>query len=182
MKKIIVCISIPSAHFPFCSLNTIESGTHAPELQQRKKAAWKIDREASYELAWLGAQEWRNRQNLLLRFEESNEIGTLFRFLQACKHHFGSRNIFLRIQQISKEMLLIPLNTRLRVGFGVCVAICSTGIAADNSMQIRSLLVRSAGFRHVALRTLRLENLGTALSAAFRDLGYLSSFRTSRHI
>jgi len=114
--------------------------------------------------------------------DESNEICSLLGLLETSEDHLGSGDVLLGIQQVSKQVLLVPLDTRLRVSLGVGVACDSSRWTANQTEQIGTLLVAFTLLDGVALGALGLEDLGSLGGITLGDVGRLSTLWSSRHV
>lgn len=59
-----------------------------------------------------------------------------------------------------EERVLVPLDTLLLVGIGVGEALDGTGLAAEETVQVRTDLVGTTGLDGVALSATSLEKVG----------------------
>jgi hypothetical protein len=93
------------------------------------------------------------------------------------KYLFNSTylNVLLGILKVVEQSVFSPCNTRLLVRSGVRVSIGLSRLAAEETVEVGSLLVRSSLLNSVALRALCLEDLGSLLcvwSLAHLDLTF----------
>jgi hypothetical protein len=83
--------------------------------------------------------------------------------LEATEGHLGARNVLLGILEVLEESVLVPVDTLLLVGVGVGEALDLTGLAAEDTVELRADLVALAGLQGVALRAAGLEEVGALL-------------------
>jgi hypothetical protein len=83
--------------------------------------------------------------------------------LEATEGHLGARNVLLGVLEVLEESVLVPVDTLLLVGVGVGEALDLTGLAAEDTMELRADLVALAGLQGVALRAAGLEEVGALL-------------------
>lgn len=100
------------------------------------------------------------------RLHVSDEILSLRSVLDTSEDHLSTRDVLLGVLKVVKEGGLIPSDTLVDVSRRVSEARSLTSLAADQTVQIRSLLVSSTSLNSVALRALGLEDLGTFLNVS----------------
>jgi hypothetical protein len=83
--------------------------------------------------------------------------------LEATEGHLGARNVLLGVLEVLEESVLVPVDTLLLVGVGVGEALDLTGLAAEDTVELRADLVALAGLQGVALRAAGLEEVGALL-------------------
>lgn len=74
-------------------------------------------------------------------------------------------NVLLGVLKVLEQCVLAPHDARLLVGGGVAVAISHPRLSAEESVQVRALLVRPPLLDRVTLAALGLEDLGSLLLA-----------------
>jgi hypothetical protein len=72
-------------------------------------------------------------------------------------------DVLLGVLKVFEHSIFPPHNTRLLVGTGVGVSIGLTGLAAEEAVEVGSLLVRTSLLNSVTLGALGLENLASLL-------------------
>ena len=78
-------------------------------------------------------------------------------------HYKTYLDVLLGVFKVFKESVITPGDTGLLVGGGVRVSVSLPGLATEETVQIRSLLVGTSFLNSVALRALDLEDLGSLL-------------------
>jgi hypothetical protein len=108
--------------------------------------------------------KWMNVSKLV------NEVRTrdvltvaVLSLLEATEGHLGARNVLLGVLEVLEESVLVPVDTLLLVGVGVGEALDLTGLAAEDTVELRADLVALAGLQGVALRAAGLEEVGALL-------------------
>ena len=108
-----------------------------------------------------------------LVLEEGDEVVAVLGLLEATEGPLGARNVLLGVLEVlelgegqyhkhnsvaiclgsvvSYKSVLVPLDTLLLVGVGVCVAIDSTGVAAEKTVKVGADLVALTLLQVVAL-------------------------------
>ena len=93
--------------------------------------------------------------------ERSSHIRRLSRIL--FQFSFTYLDVLLGVFQVLEKGIIVPSDTRLFVGGRVRVPVGLSGLTAKETVEVRSLLVRTTFFDSVALTALGLENLGSLL-------------------
>ena len=80
-----------------------------------------------------------------------NQIFALVLLLDAGEDHLGALDVLLRRKEVVEEGLVLPDDARILVGLRVRVAGGLAGLAAEEAVEVRALLVRAARLDGVAL-------------------------------
>lgn len=100
--------------------------------------------------------------HLSARFlEVSDQVVSLGFLLQTSEDHLGARDVLLGVLQVLEQGILVPGDTLADVGSRVREARSLTSLAAEQTVEVRTLLVSSTSLDGVALSTLGLEDLST---------------------
>ena len=103
---------------------------------------------------------------LLLRLgsgglEVGDEVISLLLLLEAGEDHLGAGDVLLGVDEVLHQRVRAPRDAGALVGLGVGEAFLGAGVAAEEAVEVRDLLVGAALLHGVALRALGLEGLGT---------------------
>jgi hypothetical protein len=105
-----------------------------------------------------------------LLVEEGDEVVAVLGLLETTEGHLGAGNVLLGVLEVLEEGVLVPGDALLLVGVGVGVALDLTGLAAEEAVEHGADLVALTLLQGVALRAAGLEEVGTLLSIACREL------------
>lgn len=87
--------------------------------------------------------------------------------LEATEGHLGARNVLLGVLEVLEESVLVPVDGTLLVGVGVRETGDLTGLAAEETVELRANLVALAGLQGVALCATGFEEVGALLGVTW---------------
>ena len=79
--------------------------------------------------------------------------------------HLGARNVLFRVLEVHKESVFAPRDALVDVGLRVRESRGLAGLATEEAVQVRTLLVCLASDHGVALSAFGLEDLGSLVGA-----------------
>jgi hypothetical protein len=92
-----------------------------------------------------------NQLYLCGRFLEVGDEGvSLLILLDAREDHLGARDVLLGVLKVGEESLLAPRDALVYIGSGVGVAGGLASLAAEETVEVGALFVRTTGFDSVA--------------------------------
>ena len=84
--------------------------------------------------------------------EVFNQISTLLCLLQTGEDHLSSWDILLRVQEVGKHVLLVPLDSRGLVSISISESSSFTSIATIDSEKVWTLLMNSTLYKKIIAR------------------------------
>lgn len=106
-----------------------------------------------------------------------NEVDTVSLLLQSGVGHLRARDVLLRVEEVFEQSTLVPGDALALVCGRVAVSFGVAGLAAPDSVEVRTLLMALVAFDVVALSAAGLEELGSLLEIAWRvNVSFVSGF------